>query len=115
MFLTRHGDGHEPVIDPSASIDRTASIDTSGPVVIGAGVDISDDVLILTHSHAKHDRHEVSLGSLTIADGAWVGARAIILPTCHRIGVGSVIGAGAVVTRDVPDGETWAGNPAREV
>ena len=32
-----------------------------------------------------------------------------------RIGDGATIGAGAIVTRDVPAGETWAGNPARRI
>ena len=53
--------------------------------------------------------------ALTIEAGAFIGARAIVLESCHVIGAGSVVGAGAVVTRDVPDGEVWAGNPARRV
>jgi maltose O-acetyltransferase len=50
---------------------------------------------------------------LEICDDVWIGARAIILPGCKRIGAHSIIGAGAVVTKDVPDYAIVGGNPAR--
>ena len=49
-----------------------------------------------------------------LGDRAWVAARAIVLPGI-TIGDGAVVGAGSVVTRDVPAGATAAGNPARIV
>ena len=49
-----------------------------------------------------------------IGKGAWVGARSIILPGV-RIGEGSVVTAGSVVSRDVPSHTVVAGNPARPV
>src|SRR5579859_2572663 len=55
----------------------------------------------------------VTSGSLTIGADAWIGDRVIITPGCSRIGIGAVIGAGAVVTKDVPDFAVVAGNPAR--
>jgi len=54
----------------------------------------------------------VPMSRLWIGHDAWIGENAIITPSCHRIGIGAVIGAGAVVTRDVPDFAVVAGNPA---
>lgn len=47
-------------------------------------------------------------------DGAFIGGNSIILKGV-KIGKNSVVGAGSVVTRDIPDGEIWAGNPARKI
>jgi acetyltransferase-like isoleucine patch superfamily enzyme len=49
-----------------------------------------------------------------ICRGAWIGAHSIILKGV-RIGCGAIVGAGSVVTRDVPDWTVVAGNPARVV
>ena len=49
---------------------------------------------------------------ILIKDGAFIGAHSIILKGV-TIGKHSIIGAGSVVTKAVPDGEIWAGNPAR--
>lgn len=49
-----------------------------------------------------------------ICEGASIGAGATILPGI-TIGKNAVIGAGSVVTKDVPEGETWVGNPANKV
>ena len=53
-------------------------------------------------------------GQITIEDDAWVGANAIILPNI-KIGKCAVIGAGAVVTKDVEDYAIVAGNPAKKI
>jgi acetyltransferase-like isoleucine patch superfamily enzyme len=52
---------------------------------------------------------------LTIGNDVWVGQDAIILPGCHKIGNGAIIGAGAVVTRDVEPYTVYAGNPAKAI
>ena len=58
---------------------------------------------------------DVPTANLEIGADAWIGARALILPGCRRIGRGAVIAAGAVVTRDVPDYAVVGGNPARHI
>jgi acetyltransferase-like isoleucine patch superfamily enzyme len=55
----------------------------------------------------------ITTGSLSIEHDSWVGENVIVTPGCHRIGLGAVVGAGAVVTKDVPDFAVVAGNPAR--
>jgi acetyltransferase-like isoleucine patch superfamily enzyme len=47
-----------------------------------------------------------------IKDGAFIGAHCIILKGVS-IGEKSIVGAGSVVTKSIPDGEIWAGNPAK--
>jgi sugar O-acyltransferase (sialic acid O-acetyltransferase NeuD family) len=53
-------------------------------------------------------------GNVMIGDGAYIGAGAVIRQGL-AIGAGATIGMGAVVTKDVPAGETWVGNPARPI
>lgn len=55
----------------------------------------------------------ISTGTLEIGHDAWIGERAIFTPGCRKVGIGAVIGAGSVVTRDVPDFAIVAGNPAK--
>lgn len=55
----------------------------------------------------------ISTGLLEVGHDAWLGERAVVTAGCTRIGIGSVVGAGAVVTKDVPDFSVVAGVPAR--
>lgn len=56
---------------------------------------------------------DVERTSCSIGHDAWIGANVTILPGCRKIGVGAVVGAGSVLTKDVPDFTVVAGNPAR--
>lgn len=58
---------------------------------------------------------DVDRTAIVIGDDAWIGANVTILPGCTRIGVGAVVGAGSVVTKDVPDFTIVAGNPAKTI
>jgi acetyltransferase-like isoleucine patch superfamily enzyme len=88
------------------------------PLVIGDRVAISQRVLIVLSSHANHSRLMASVkpvrGPVTICDDAWIGASVTILPNV-TIGEASIVGAGSIVTRDVPPRTVAAGNPARIV
>lgn len=62
----------------------------------------------------RHDWSRVEMRPVVIGSQCWIGARAIILKGV-RIGDGAIIGAGSVVTRDVPPWSIVAGNPAEVV
>ena len=91
----------------------------SGNVTIGDNVMMGPDVIILTMRH-KFDRTDIPMieqghdseKSVTIGNDVWLGARCIILPGV-TIGEGAIIGAGAIVTKDVPGYAIACGNPAQ--
>lgn len=58
---------------------------------------------------------DVQRTEIHIGDDSWIGANAVILPGCKKIGTGAVIGAGAIVTKDVADFTVVAGNPAKPI
>lgn len=87
-------------------------------VFIPPGVQIGDRVFIGPHVVFTNDKHPNSgkewiQANTIVEDDVSIGANATILPV--RLGKGCKIGAGSVVTRDVPEGETWIGNPAHKL
>ena len=95
--------------------------DVRGPLEIGKNVMMGSNVCIMTaiHNTTRTDIPMCRQGHLpkkkvTIEDDVWIGTRVIIMPgVC--IGKGSIIGAGAVVTKDVPKYTIVAGVPARVI
>lgn len=89
-----------------------------GPVRVGDHVNLAQGVLLsgLNHTFSNPDelisRQRVSTAPIVIDDDVWIGGNAVILPGVH-IGRHSVVGAGSVVTKDVPPYTVVAGNPAR--
>lgn len=80
-------------------------------VVIGENVMMGQDVLMFTSNH-RTDRLDIPMGQQGMTETRpRIGSRVIILPGVH-IGDGCVIGAGAVVTKNVPPYQIWGGNPA---
>jgi acetyltransferase-like isoleucine patch superfamily enzyme len=63
-------------------------------------------------NNRSHDWTYTAMAPIRICEGAWIGARSIILKGV-TIGAGAVVGTGSVVTRDVPARSIVAGNPAR--
>ena len=107
-------------IGDNVLLAKNVFIDYSGRVIIKDNVQITNGVIIETHHHEFHSDPTVSRSLVTptelvIEEGAVIGSRAIILPSCHYIGVHSRIGAGAVVTKDVPDYSVVVGVPAKIV
>ncbi len=100
-------------------INNNVIVDLTGNICIGDSVILSDDVTLYTHSHTYEQseengwKHPICPTSLNIEDGAWIGAKSIVLPSVKRIGRGAIIGAGSVVTKDVDEYTVVAGNPAK--
>ena len=67
---------------------------------------------MLTNNHDLYERAIITCKPVRIRRNVWVGANVTILPGV-TIGENAVIGAGSVVTKDVPDNAVVAGNPAR--
>lgn len=91
-------------------------------VQIGSHVGLGANVTIYDNDSHPINPYERIVGShsvetsrpVQIDDYAWIGANAMILKGVH-IGRGAVIGAGSVVTKDVPELTVYAGNPAKFV
>lgn len=92
-----------------------------GACHIGSYVMMGTDVTVITRNH-RHDRTDIPMMEqgfeeeqpVVIGNDVWIGDRVVILPGVH-IGNGCVIGAGAVVTKDIPDNAIAAGVPARVI
>ena len=110
---------------PELSIGDNSGVgircEMNGPVSIGKNVMMGPEVIVYTHNHvfSRIDIPMIQQGEsetepVFIDDDVWIGRRAMILPGVH-IGQGSVIGAGAVVTKNIPEFSVAAGVPAKVV
>jgi acetyltransferase-like isoleucine patch superfamily enzyme len=86
-----------------------------GEIIIGAHVAVGPDVKIYAagHDHATLNLRETA-ATINIGDRVWIGGASIILPGVE-IGEGAVIGAGSIVSRNVPPYSIAVGNPARVI
>lgn len=104
---------------------KNVFVDYSGNLIIENNVEITDSVKILTHHHPRHEASNVVKPTihtedavqtdLMIRENVVIGSGAIILPSCNYIGKSARIGAGAIVTKDIPDFATAVGVPAKVV
>ncbi|NTU77963.1 MAG: acyltransferase [Chloroflexales bacterium] len=90
--------------------------DLNDTITIAPHASLGHEVMILTTSHTigdtEHRAGPLTTKPVAIGAGAWIGARSLILPGV-TIGAGSIVAAGAIVTRDVPPNTLVAGVPAR--
>lgn len=113
------------IIGCDVLLAKNVFIDYSGNLNIENNVEITDSVKVLTHHHPRHSsnnktkpsihKNDAIQSSLVIREDAVIGTGAIIMPSCNYIGKNARIGAGAVVTKDIPDFATAVGVPARVV
>ena len=114
---------HNALFSPKVSLGDYSGIGVNakiyGTCVIGNYVMMGEDCTIITRNH-KFDRTDIPMMEqgfeeekpVHIVNDVWIGDRVTIMPGVH-IGDGCVIGAGAVVTRDIPPYSIAAGVPAK--
>jgi acetyltransferase-like isoleucine patch superfamily enzyme len=103
-------------------IGHHANFDGAGGIEIGNGVIFAPEVIIYSRTHnydsdnlkALPFDHIMLISKVIIQDYVWIGRRVIILPGV-TIGTGAVVGAGSVVSKDVPPYAVIVGNPAKIV
>ena len=89
-----------------------------GPVSIGNHVNLAQGITVTALNHnfsapdKRIDEQGISTAAVHIGDDVWIGANAVVLPGV-TIGNHSVVAAGAIVTKDVPQGSLVAGVPAK--
>lgn len=100
------------------SINRGCIINAAGNVTISDNVLIGPEVIIYSQNHNFNQKEKninlqgYSKAPVMIQKNVWIGARSIILPGV-TIQSDSIIGAGSVVTNDIPSNSIFAGNPAK--
>ena len=105
--------GAELIIGNNVFINHGVNICATKSIVIGDNVHIAD--LVMMHDTNFHEVEEgkgITTKPIKIGDNAWIGARSIILPGIE-IGKNSVIAAGSIVTKSVPENCLVAGVPAK--
>jgi len=113
------GGGNDSVkIHPTAAMVDVLLNVASGFIEIGPYVSTGHNVMLITGSHDYEKfgvQRQLAIDkgrNIIIEEGVWIASGVIIIGPCH-VGKHSVIGAGSIVTRDVPPFVVVAGNPAR--
>ena len=96
-------------------INHSAILSASGGIEFEDGVMVAPGVRIATINHDMNNRHTIyTYGKVTIKKNAWLGMNVTVCPGV-TIGKYAVVGAGAVVTKDVPDYAVVGGVPAKVI
>jgi lipopolysaccharide O-acetyltransferase len=126
LRLDALGDAVKIVIGDDVQVNNNVHIAATKNVSIGNRVLIASGVFIADHNHGVYSGDDqsnpnvppaarpLSSSSVAIGDDTWLGEHVCVLPGV-RIGKGVVVGAGAVVTADLPDFVLAVGSPARVI
>jgi len=110
--------GYNVAVGDNFFLNVNGKLMDSGKITIGNNVFIAPNVCIITEEHAMDVEQRLagleSTYPVTIGDNVWICTGAIILPGV-TIGANSVIGAGSVVTKDIPPNSLAVGNPCRVI
>ena len=106
--------GAELRIGKGTVVNRNARIVCDSSISLGDGCLIAYDAIIMDTDEHEVPGHPKGAKSVTIGNGVWIGARALVLKGV-TIGDGAIIGAGSVVTRDIPPWSVAVGQPARVI
>ena len=119
--ILQTGEGGTIEIGPYTSIQPRCQLSAyNGSIQIGKRVEIAPNCAFYPYSHGLAKNVPIShqplttKGGITVGDDAWLGYGVVVLDGL-RIGNGAVIGAGSVVSRDIPDGMIAVGNPCRVI
>lgn len=108
-------------IGDGCRIGNRCSFLCGGDITIGNGVLMASDILISSENHSMNPESQewymsqpLQCERIDIKDGCWIGEKVCILPGVS-IGTKSVIGAGSIVTKSIPDYSIAVGNPAKVI
>jgi sugar O-acyltransferase (sialic acid O-acetyltransferase NeuD family) len=127
-YLQRQGVAFAAVIHPASIVSQMATVAEGCFIAAGAKVNplaaVGAGVILNTGCIVEHECSLASFihiapgavlaGNVQVGEGSFIGANAVIKQGVH-IGSNVIIGAGAVVLNDIPDNQTWVGNPARKI
>lgn len=122
LALYKSGENQAEIfIGDNTYIGNYLSIITADKVMIGKKVLMASHITIMGHNHGINPENmgtygdqPLVCGGVVIDDEAWIGERVCILPGV-KIGKRAIVGAGAIVTTDIPDYCIAVGNPAKVI